>query len=188
MRKRNSVKQLNRVASHRKAMFKNMATSLFDHEQIVTTRAKAKAIRPYVERLITRAKKNLEDNLGEPQKLHNKREILRSIQDRDIAAKLFDDIAVRFKDRNGGYTRIIHLQERASDSAQMSIIELVEKKEKKKREKVKTKAASAGDTSKGSDTTQASAKKDKKSGVPEREKKWYHRFSRKKAEDQEEES
>lgn len=177
MRKRNKVKQLNRVASHRKAMFRNMASSLFEHEQIVTTRAKAKAIKPYVERLITRAKKNLDNDLTEAQKLHNKREIMRVISDRDLVKKLFEDIAERFKNRNGGYTRIIHLQERASDSAQMSIIELVDKKEKQRTTRAKAKAATVSGTD---SKTEETGKKDKKSGVPGREKKWYHRFSRKK--------
>ena len=114
---------------------RNMVTSLFDHERIITTRARAKALRPYTEKLITRARKNLDPATTDHAKLHNKREIMKVVRDRDIVKKLFEDIAERFKERPGGYTRIIHLPERASDSAQMSIIELVERKDRPRRER-----------------------------------------------------
>ena len=110
MRKGNSsVKQLNRTSSHRKAMFRNMATSLFEHERIVTTRAKGKVLRSYAERLITRAKQNLAEDLLPERKLHNKREVMRHIADRDIVVKLFEEIAPTYKERNGGYIRLLHL-------------------------------------------------------------------------------
>lgn len=180
MRKRNSVAQLNRTHSHRKAMMRNMATSLFEHERIVTTRAKAKALQGYSEKLITRARKNLAVAGDAHKELHNKREIMRHLRDREVVKKLFEDIAPRFKDRNGGYTRIIHLPDRQSDSAEMSIIELVDRKEKvrkapEKKAKVKPK--------KGKDVTEGESKKSEPKGGDrgdDRKGKWYDRFRRKK--------
>ncbi len=131
MRKGKKTKKLNRVTSHRKAMMQNLATSLLQHEQIITTRAKAKYLRPFVEKLINRAKRNLKEDLPPEKKLHNKRYVFRFIKNRKLVVKLFEDIAKRNQHRNGGYIRIIHLSERQSDSAQMSIIELVEKQNKK---------------------------------------------------------
>jgi large subunit ribosomal protein L17 len=130
MRHRSGVKQLGRTHSHRKAMFANMATSLFENERIVTTKQKAKELKKISERLITRAKRNLdipEEEVGK--RLHNKRIIMKTINNRDIIRKLFDDIAPRFKGRNGGYTRIYLLGDRrAGDAAEMAMIELVERK------------------------------------------------------------
>lgn len=176
MRKRNKTKQLNRVASHRKAMMRNMVTSLFDHERIVSTRARCKVLRPYAEKLITRAKKNLEDGLKPEQVLHNKREVMKHVRDRDVVVKLFEDIAPRFKARPGGYIRIIHLPEREKDSAEMSIIELVDRKEKE-RKVAPPKAKKAAPPAKGKakkEAPEAAAEKDKKEG------KWYWRFRRNK--------
>ncbi|TFH38799.1 MAG: 50S ribosomal protein L17 [Chrysiogenales bacterium] len=140
MRHRNSVKQLGRTHAHRKAMFANMVTSLFKHERIVTTRVKGKELKRISERLITRAKKNMQmAETDEGRKLHNKREVMKVIKDRDVVKKLFDDIAPRFKERNGGYTRIYLLGRRPGDAAEMSIVELVERRvvEKKTDEKGK---------------------------------------------------
>ncbi|MBP7738043.1 MAG: 50S ribosomal protein L17 [Spirochaetes bacterium] len=129
MRHRNSVKQLGRTHAHRKAMFGNMVTSLFRHERIVTTKEKGKELKRISERLITRAKHNMDiPETDGGRKLHNKREVMKVIKDRDILKKLFEDIAPRFKDRKGGYTRIYLLGKRSGDAAEMSIIELVEKK------------------------------------------------------------
>ncbi len=136
MRHKNSVKQLGRTFSHRKAMFNNMLVSLFQHERIETTKQKAKVLKRLSEKIITRAKKNLliSDN-DEAKKLHNKREVLKKIKNRDIVSKLFDDIAVRNKDRNGGYTRIFLLgNRRMGDNADMAIIELVERKKQEPKE------------------------------------------------------
>lgn len=138
MRHRNSVKQLGRTHAHRKAMFSNMVTSLFKHERIVTTREKGKELKRISERLITRAKKNIDlSEAEENKKLHNKREAMKVVKDRDVLRKLFEDIAPRFKDRKGGYTRIYLLGKRPGDAAEMSIVELVEKKivEKKSADK-----------------------------------------------------
>jgi large subunit ribosomal protein L17 len=95
---------------------RNMATSLFRHERIETTTAKAKELRPYAERLITLARRG---------DLHSRRLAARKIQDRQVLGKLFDDIAPRFMERPGGYTRILKLGNRKGDAAEMSLIELV---------------------------------------------------------------
>ena len=129
MNKRNKVKQLNRHVNHRKALINNMVTSLFEHESIESTIAKIKVIRSHAEKLITRAKKNL-GNVEGAAALHNKREVMKKIHDRDIVDKLFSDIAPRYKEVNGGYTRIYKLINRASDNSEMGILELVNKKSK----------------------------------------------------------
>lgn len=129
MRHKNSVKQLGRTHAHRKAMFGNMVTSFFRHERIVTTKEKGKELKRISERLITRAKKNIDlPAADEAKKLHNKREVMKVVKDRDVLKKLFEDIAPRFKDRKGGYTRIYLIGKRAGDAAEMSIVELVERK------------------------------------------------------------
>lgn len=129
MRNVNSTALLSKTASHRKAMLGNMVASLFLKERIVTTRQKAKVLKEFSEKMITRAKRNLVLSDSETaKKVHNKREILKSMGDRDALAKLFDDIAVRFKDRKGGYTRIILMNRRPGDAAEQAVIELVERK------------------------------------------------------------
>lgn len=140
MRHRNSVKQLGRTHAHRKAMFGNMVTSFFKYERIVTTKEKGKELKRISEKLITRAKRNIGLPVKEnSRKLHNKREVMKVVKDEDVVKKLFDDIAHRFKDRKGGYTRIYLLGRRPGDAAEMSIVELVEKKiiEKKSEDKDK---------------------------------------------------
>jgi large subunit ribosomal protein L17 len=102
--------------AHQKLMLSNMAVSLFEHERIRTTEAKAKALRPFAEKLITKAKKG---------DLHNRRQVLSVIEDREVVHKLFDDIAPRFAERNGGYTRILKIGPRGGDGAPMVLIELV---------------------------------------------------------------
>jgi len=174
MRKRNKTKQLNRVASHRKAMMRNMASSLFDHERIISTRARAKVLRPYAEKLITRAKNATSGDLKPEQVLHNKREIMRHISDRDVVVKLFEDIAPRFKARAGGYIRIIHLPERDKDSAKLSIIELVDRKEKVRKERVQSAAKKAVAPEKSKEQKKQADEKEKKE-------KWYNRFRKKKS-------
>jgi large subunit ribosomal protein L17 len=103
-------------ASHQKAMMANLAASLFAAEGIVTTEAKAKALRPYAEKLITKAKKG---------GLHRYRDTLSTMRDEDMCNKLFHDIAPRYAERNGGYTRILKLGPRQGDNAPMARIELV---------------------------------------------------------------
>lgn len=103
--------------SHQGQMLSNLALSLFEHERVKTTETKAKMLRPYAERLITKAKKG---------DVHNRRQVLSSIEDRAVVHKLFAEIAPRFAERNGGYTRILKLGPRNGDGAPMALIELVE--------------------------------------------------------------
>jgi large subunit ribosomal protein L17 len=111
-------RKLNRTASHRKAMFANMAASLILHEQIVTTLPKAKEIRPIVEKLVT---------LGKRGDLHARRQAISQIRDVTVVAKLFDAIATRYATRNGGYLRIMKAGYRQGDNAAMAVIEFVER-------------------------------------------------------------
>lgn len=103
-------------ASHQKAMLANLATALFEHGRITTTEAKAKRLRPYAEKLITQAKH------GE---LVNRRQVLKDIRDKDVVHKLFEEIGPFYSDRDGGYTRIIKLENRKGDNAPMAAIALV---------------------------------------------------------------
>ena len=106
-------------SSHQKAILANLATSLFEHGRIKTTEPKARALRPYAEKLITHAKKGT---------LHNRREVLKKIRDKDVVHSLFAEIGPFFADRNGGYTRIIKVEARKGDNAPMAVIELVREK------------------------------------------------------------
>jgi large subunit ribosomal protein L17 len=106
-------------SSHQKALLANLATSLFEHGRIKTTETKARALRPYAEKLITHAKKGT---------LHNRREVLKKIRDKDIVHILFAEIGPFFADRSGGYTRIIKVEPRQGDNAPMAVIELVQEK------------------------------------------------------------
>jgi large subunit ribosomal protein L17 len=106
-------------SSHQKAILANLATSLFEHGRIKTTEPKARALRPYAEKLITHAKKGT---------LHNRREVLKKIRDKDVVHALFAEIGPFFADRDGGYTRIIKVEARKGDNAPMAVIELVREK------------------------------------------------------------
>ena len=116
MRHRKSGRKLGRNSSHREAMFRNMVTSLFEHERIVTTTEKAKEVGPIAEKMITLAKRG---------DLHARRQAYSYIHSQEIVAKLFDEIGEMFADRNGGYTRIIKTGVRQGDAASMAILELV---------------------------------------------------------------
>ena len=118
MRHRKSGRKLNRTSSHRKAMFANMAASLIEHEQIVTTLPKAKELRPIVEKLVT---------LGKRGDLHARRQVASQIQDEAQTRKLFATLAPRYADRQGGYTRIMKAGFRHGDSAPMAVIEFVDR-------------------------------------------------------------
>ncbi|PRD41338.1 50S ribosomal protein L17 [Phyllobacterium phragmitis] len=118
MRHGNSGRKLNRTASHRKAMFANMAASLIEHEQIVTTLPKAKEIRPIVEKLVT---------LGKRGDLHARRQAISAIRDAKLVAKLFDTLATRYATRNGGYIRIMKAGFRTGDNAPLAVVEFVER-------------------------------------------------------------
>jgi len=125
---------LSRTTAHRRAMLRNMVTSLFRYERITTTKAKALEVRRFAEKLITR---------GKVDSVHNRRQAARFIQDEIVLAKLFKDIGPRMQDRNGGYTRIMKLGFRQGDAADMAILELVDykldtgKSTEKKAEKAK---------------------------------------------------
>jgi large subunit ribosomal protein L17 len=118
MRHGNAHRKLNRTAEHRKAMFANMASSLIRHEQIVTTLPKAKDLRPIVEKLIT---------LGKRGDLHARRQAVAQMRDVEMVKKLFDVIGPRYKDRKGGYTRVLKAGYRYGDSAAVAVIELVDR-------------------------------------------------------------
>lgn len=122
MRHLKSGRKLNRTASHRRALFINLSLALLEHERITTTLPKALELRGVVERLITYGKKG---------DLHGVRLISRSIKNKDIVMKIVKDLAPQYKERNGGYTRVLKLGPRRSDNAEMAIIELVDRADKK---------------------------------------------------------
>jgi large subunit ribosomal protein L17 len=113
-------RKLNRTAEHRRAMFANMAAALIKHEQIITTLPKAKDLRPVVEKLVT---------LGKRGDLHARRQAVAKIRDLAMVKKLFDVLGPRYKDRNGGYTRVLKAGFRHGDSAPVAVIEFVERDE-----------------------------------------------------------
>ncbi|QCE32554.1 50S ribosomal protein L17 [Acetobacteraceae bacterium] len=118
MRHRLGGRKLNVTSSHRKAMFKNMAVAVLKHEQITTTLPKAKELRAVVDKLIT---------LGKRGDLHARRQAAAQLQDETIVRKLFDTLGPRYKDRNGGYTRVLKAGMRYGDNADMAIFELVDR-------------------------------------------------------------
>jgi large subunit ribosomal protein L17 len=123
MRHGKSGRKLNRTPSHRKALFANMAASLIRHEQIVTTLPKAKELKPIVDKLVT---------LGKRGDLHARRQAISQIGDKDAVSKLFDTLGPRYKDRNGGYTRVLKAGYRHGDAAPVAVIELVDRDESAK--------------------------------------------------------
>ena len=118
MRHKMHGRKLNRTSSHRKAMFVNMTASLLRHEQIKTTKPKAKDLRSFAEKMIT---------LGKRGDLHARRKAMAFLQDKAVVSKLFDTLAERYKDRQGGYTRVLSAGFRYGDSAPMALIELVDR-------------------------------------------------------------
>ena len=125
MRHRVGHRKLGRVTEHRISMLRNQATALLRHERIETTVPRAKELRPFVERIITIAKRGLAAGEGNGRTLHARRLVLQDIQDRDVVTKLFDTIAPRFEARPGGYTRILRIGYRRGDSAEVAQVELV---------------------------------------------------------------
>jgi large subunit ribosomal protein L17 len=136
MRHANSGRKLGRDSAHRKAMFANLASSLIEHEQIVTTLPKAKDLRPIVEKLIT---------LGKRGDLHARRQAISQMRNLDAVRKLFDTIGPRYKSRNGGYTRVLKAGFRYGDGAAVAVIELVDRDVSAKgaADKARTEAAEA---------------------------------------------
>ena len=125
MRHRVSHRKLGRVTEHRISMLRNQAQALLRHERIETTVPRAKELRPFVERIITIAKRGLAGGDANGRTLHARRLVLRDIHDREVVTKLFDTLAPRFEARPGGYTRILRLGYRRGDSAEVAQIELV---------------------------------------------------------------
>ena len=149
MRHRVGQRKLGRVTEHRIAMLRNQAEALIRHERLETTMPKAKELRPFVERIITIAKRGLAGGDANARTLHARRLVLRDIQNRDVVAKLFDTIAPRFEARPGGYTRILRLGYRRGDSAEVAQIELVGSEYDPNAETGKTDAAAAKPQAKG---------------------------------------
>ena len=123
MRHRKSGRKLNRTASHRKAMFANMAAALINHEQITTTLPKAKELRPFVDKLVTLAKRG---------DLHARRIAISRVRDEAMVKKLFEAIGPRYEDRHGGYTRVLRAGFRYGDNAPVAVIEFVDRDESAK--------------------------------------------------------
>ena len=125
MRHRVAHRKLGRVTEHRISMLRNQAVALIQHERIQTTVPKAKELRPFVERIITVAKRSLNAPAGSSHGVTARRAVARDIADRDIVKKLFDTIAPRYVGRNGGYTRLLRLGYRRGDSAEVAEVELL---------------------------------------------------------------
>lgn len=141
MRHRNARKKLGRDSSHRKAMLRNMVTSLFRYEQLETTDAKAKQLRIVAEKMITLAKRG---------DLHSRRQALSFMKDKGITHRLFEELKDRFLDRQGGYVRIIKKGNRKGDGAPISIIQLLPREEEKKKRKKRAKKRGKASASTGS--------------------------------------
>lgn len=162
MKHKNGFNPLSRNASHRRAMHRNMVTSLFKFERVTTTQPKALEVRRTAEKLITRAKVDT---------VHNRRQVARFISDPAILAKLFTDIGPRMKDRAGGYTRVLKLGFREGDAAEVAILELVDYKlevEEKAPEKKAKKAETKSEAPKEAEAKKAAPKKSapKKAAAP----------------------
>lgn len=123
MRHQIAGRKLSRTSSQRKALFRNLIRELYIHERIITTEAKARAVRSDAEKLITKAKHGLS---GKVARVHAQRQVVAYLNDKTVAKKVFDELAPRYMERNGGYTRILKLGKRFGDAAEMAIIELVE--------------------------------------------------------------
>jgi large subunit ribosomal protein L17 len=162
MRHRNSGRQLSRNASHRHAMLRNMATSLLQHETIRTTVPKAKELRRVVEPLITMAKV---DSIGSRRLAYSR------LRDESIVVKLFEDLGPRFKARAGGYTRILKMEPRPGDNADMALMQLVDSAVVATEKKEDTKAAKAPKKAKKAAPKADDAEDTEKKAAPKRRKK-----------------
>ncbi len=162
MRHQKSGRKLGRTHSHKKATLANLALALFEHKSIITTTPKAKEARTTVERIITFAKKG---------DLAARREVLRTIRDKDLVKQIFEEIAPKYAERSGGYTRIVKLGNRSGDNADMSIFELVgyenlkmekiEKQRQKRQEKKKQQQKQAEAAAKESEKQESREEKEK---------------------------
>ncbi len=142
MRHRKSFNHLGRTSSHRKAMLSNMASSLILHKRITTTVAKAKALRSYVEPLITKAKLSATTKTTIEEGTHLRRTVFSYLQNKEAVTELFREVTPKIADRPGGYTRVIKLGKRLGDNAEMALIELVDYNEHLLAEKTTKKAKS----------------------------------------------
>ena len=149
MRHRKGNSKLGRRSDHRLAMFRNLLTSLFRHERVLTTEAKAKALRATADEMVTLAKR---------ESLHARRQVLSMMPDPQVVGTLFDTIAARFADRHGGYTRIVHVGPRRGDAAPMVYLELVDR-------------VAAGDGDKGKDKKKSEKPPKGEAAAPSRRKK-----------------
>lgn len=162
---RDKVKKLGRTKPHREAMLANMAMSLFTHRVIKTTDAKAKALKPLVDRLISTAKQDT---------LHAKRQVARTVKNKDVFKKLFAEIVPQFAERNSGFSRVVKLGVRRGDGAPLSVVELLTEKPtekadaKAKKEKKAAKTAAKPKVTSGPKGTKASKKHAKKSQTKRR--------------------
>jgi large subunit ribosomal protein L17 len=146
MRHRNAHRKLGRVSEHRTALLRNQAQALLAHERIETTVPKAKELRPFVERLITIAKRGVRANDPKGVSLSARRLVMRDVLNEDVVTKLFDELAPRFMERPGGYTRILKLGHRRGDAAEMAQVELIGSEfDPKKAEEEKKAAAAAAE-------------------------------------------
>ena len=125
MRHRNAHRKLGRVTEHRIALLRNQATALLMHERIETTLPKAKELRPFVERIITIAKRGVKAADPKGRTLSARRLVMRDVHNEDVVTKLFDSLAPRFAERPGGYTRVVKLPPRQGDASRMARLELV---------------------------------------------------------------
>jgi large subunit ribosomal protein L17 len=123
MRHRVAGRTLGRDAAHRKALFRNLIKELYKHERITTTEAKARAVRGDAEKLITKAKRGIADGGN---RVHAQRQLVAYLNDKTLAKKVFDELAPRYANRNGGYTRMIKIGKRQGDAADIVILELVD--------------------------------------------------------------
>ena len=167
MRHGKKVMHLGRKTAHRKSMLANMSCSLIEHKRINTTETKAKALKRFIEPIITKSKTDT---------THNRRLVFSSLRDKEAVSELFREISVKVGDRPGGYTRIIKMGNRLGDNADMAMIELVDFNEVYKTEqKIKKKSRRSGGKSKSTetsvDTTAANVSKDKNIVTPEGDKK-----------------
>ncbi|MEQ1895872.1 MAG: 50S ribosomal protein L17 [Vicinamibacterales bacterium] len=143
MRHNVAHRKLGRVTEHRLALLRNLATALLRHEHIETTLPKAKELRPFVEKLITVAKRGVAAGAADSKVLNARRLVLKDLQDRDVVSKLFDSLAPRFAERPGGYTRILKTGFRRGDGADTALIELVGSEFDPKAHKAEADAAAA---------------------------------------------
>ena len=152
MRHRNAHRKLGRVSEHRTALLRNQAEALLAHERIETTVPKAKELRPFVERLITIAKRGVKANDPKGSSLSARRLVMRDLLNETVVTKLFDELAPRFMERPGGYTRILKLGHRRGDAAEVAQIELIgsefDPKKAEAAKKAAEEAAAAGDAPK----------------------------------------